>query len=502
MTIRGSQVIPVYPLTEDIQPGDIFLVQVPIDRQQEIYDDNGFLPLDNHLARLDPGGYNDFYSHSFLSNRLSATNLAYTLPRDWIRPHGLGLYYGTNGSNTHSWLAAPRAAFPSYGFSVNKGQGLNLAVPVQGVPVGLSLLASDAASGTIQIQDARTLGIDTLSLYDEVKAWAANNTSFLRHVGVGSVKRRTNYLRVVTRVYATGRMVVTLKDASNQSAGLDVGAPKPVNLLMPELPAGVTTTAESAAANYTNAFGMLQAMVTAASAAKDAAGNLLPGGSLRLAAASSRSVSLDETFDPPLILGYLGFDCTILPGGILGPPIPTHAVLDPTFNLEGLLAQNPVYGGMIELTLYKFVKRQAAKGEKTAQQVVGRMDDLGRLAPLSYSNFTLHENQLTNSLPLLRQTTVRTASERTFSTYHQYRSTLRDSINELEKALVLTQFGWCKGPMGTNNLRLVAKDDLLFKQLANQRSYYETLRERDVADPKLQAVIGAVHHYYVTRLLE
>jgi len=25
MTIRGSQVIPVYPLTEDIQPGDIFL---------------------------------------------------------------------------------------------------------------------------------------------------------------------------------------------------------------------------------------------------------------------------------------------------------------------------------------------------------------------------------------------------------------------------------------------------------------------------------------------
>jgi hypothetical protein len=30
MTIRGSQVIPVYPLTEDIQPGDIFLVQVPI----------------------------------------------------------------------------------------------------------------------------------------------------------------------------------------------------------------------------------------------------------------------------------------------------------------------------------------------------------------------------------------------------------------------------------------------------------------------------------------
>ena len=32
MTIRGSQVVPVYPLTEDIQPGDIFLVQVPVDK--------------------------------------------------------------------------------------------------------------------------------------------------------------------------------------------------------------------------------------------------------------------------------------------------------------------------------------------------------------------------------------------------------------------------------------------------------------------------------------
>ena len=45
MTIRGSQVIPVYPLTEDIQPGDVFLVQLPIDQQQKLYQQNGFLPL-------------------------------------------------------------------------------------------------------------------------------------------------------------------------------------------------------------------------------------------------------------------------------------------------------------------------------------------------------------------------------------------------------------------------------------------------------------------------
>jgi hypothetical protein len=152
MTIRGSQVIPVYPLTEDIQPGDVFLVQMPIDQQQKLYKKNGFLPLDNALGRLNPEGYKEFYGHSFFS-----TNGSVVLPRDWIRPLGVGVYTNNNGTNTLSWQAAPRVAFPSYSFSVQNGAGLSLAVPVQGVPVGLSLLASDAASGTIQIQDARTM---------------------------------------------------------------------------------------------------------------------------------------------------------------------------------------------------------------------------------------------------------------------------------------------------------------------------------------------------------
>ena len=115
-----------------------------------------------------------------------------------------------------SWQAAPRVAFPSYSFSVQNGAGLSLAVPVQGVPVGLSLLASDAASGNIQIQDARTLGVDTLSLYRQLKGWAKTNNAFLRNFGTSPDSKRTNYVRVITRVFASGRMTVSLKDASNR----------------------------------------------------------------------------------------------------------------------------------------------------------------------------------------------------------------------------------------------------------------------------------------------
>jgi hypothetical protein len=36
VVIRASQVVPVYPLTEDVQPGDIFLAQTPIDKQVKL----------------------------------------------------------------------------------------------------------------------------------------------------------------------------------------------------------------------------------------------------------------------------------------------------------------------------------------------------------------------------------------------------------------------------------------------------------------------------------
>src|SRR5262249_44900084 len=38
-----------------------------------------------------------------------------------------------------------------------------------------------------------------------------------------------------------------------------------------------------------------------------------------------RSVSIDEEFDRPLVVGYLAFDRQVLPDGLLGPPIHTLA---------------------------------------------------------------------------------------------------------------------------------------------------------------------------------
>jgi hypothetical protein len=56
MTIQASQVVPVYPLNEDLQPGDVFLVQLPVGLQHEIYEKRGCLPFENPLTRLQPSG--------------------------------------------------------------------------------------------------------------------------------------------------------------------------------------------------------------------------------------------------------------------------------------------------------------------------------------------------------------------------------------------------------------------------------------------------------------
>lgn len=489
MTIRGSQVIPVYPLTEDIQPGDVFLVQVPVDRQQEIYKQKGFLPMDNHLARLNPAGFGNFYSHSFLGG----TNQT-VLPRDWIRPNGVGSYLGTNGSNTHAWLAAPRAAFPSYSFSVRNGAGLSLAVPVSGVPVGLSLLASDAASGSIQIQDARTLGVDTLSLYAEVRAWAATNVAFLRSFGAGTAEKKTNFLRIVTRVYATGRMVVNLKDASNRSGGLDVGVPKPVDLLQPELPSSHASTPEAAMRNYTNSWNAMSAMVAAASAAKDAAGNILPGGSLRLAAASARSVSLDETFDPPLIVGYLGFDCAIFRGGILGPPIPTHAVLDASFDIARFHQISPVYGKMLDVAIYEIVSKDV--GNPKAGGIRAKLDALEAYVP---NEFTEYGSETTNSLVATALTAdkLHAGGKPTYRNYIRFHSRLEHSISALELALSQPMFQLTKGeaqpvavPVGSP----------LRRELEQALVYYRNLHQNLAEEPKIQDAISDVHGYYFENL--
>jgi len=321
-TIRAGQVLPVYPPSEDVRPGDLFLVQMPIDQQKDVFRDLGFLPLDNLLARVEPTGYATFYGDS--SGLGSSTS---PLPDAFTRSAGKG------------WSRAPTAGFPSYTFSVGRDSRGSVAISLTGVPVGMSLLNSSAADGSVTIADVRTYGVDTSSLFNDVTRWALDprNREMLKHYGPSESKKlglfsrtRYNHLRIVSRVYVTRRVIVSLRDTSARSGRVDSGLPDTADLF------------EAAAGGSPDGVKRYEQSLRAVNGALDkalAADRSAPGGTLQVIAASPRSVTMDETLLTPLVIGYLGFDMKIFENGELGPPVPTHAILTGNADTPDLIFQ-------------------------------------------------------------------------------------------------------------------------------------------------------------------
>ncbi len=353
MVIRASQVIPVYPLSEDLQPGDVLLVSTPIEEQVSLYKEKGFLPLDQHLIRLYSLEFKDFYNSRY------GTESSVIPPAQWQT---------ASGGNSHNWKLAPRAAFPTYQFSVNTGSGLNLAIPIHGVPFALGLMNSGKASGTVTISDAFTFGLDNIRLNNLVQAWGAKleNRSLLTRYAPH--QGRSHFLRIVSRVYVTGEVSVTVNNDEATAGQLSGGADKPIELL--------SISKATTDKNYADVIEAINRLAT----------DKLPGGKVKIATASSRSVTLSEKFERPLVIGYVGFDIPILDGGRLGTPISTLAQLTgsrivparDTGSIYNLAAFSHVYTAL-----------EQTKGWE-ANRILNQLDTLAQRLPEKYQ-FSLYE---------------------------------------------------------------------------------------------------------------
>lgn len=318
MTIRASQVLPVYPLTEDVQPGDVFLVQTPISTQTDIYKKRGFLALDQLVTRFHALDYRAFYQNGYWTGTYAS--IAHVRP-GWPTPPATAVP-----------VEAPRAAFPSYNFSVQRGVGLQLAIPLHGVPVGLGIMGASRATGSVTINDAYTYGVDSESLLRQLYAWWRSSPDIAETFQ--EIVKQTNspvYLRVVTRVYLTGGVVVSLTNLDAVAAGADVGAAPELKLL--DLSTEDPEKVEASIAAY-------KAALEAISGQLNEMQNNAPGGAVRFAQASQRSVTMNQTFDRPLVIGYLGFDVRVYDTGQLSAPIPSYSVLN-GYVVDGSFAPIP-----------------------------------------------------------------------------------------------------------------------------------------------------------------
>ena len=355
-TIRASQVIPIYPLSEDLQPGDCFVVQEPIEDEVRLFEGSGFLPLTHHAVRVGlDNAYQSFYRGGDYGVRDSAP---YPAPL-WRRPPEgianrvepatrpaprvevyLPSLFGWTGSRqpllvfepdpsrhrqATNWAAAPRAAFPSFTVEVDTSTGTDLALPVEAVPVGLSLLNTQRAVTTVTLSDAYSYGLDAAAVYSAAGDWIRREQGEALLAAyeprrVWSPQDQTwvvdyNFLRIVTRVYLVGAVDVSITSSSaTRGKGLvgNVG-----EALFGEAKSEQPTTrtaagAKDAARTAATVSASLNERLTALNQTLDF------GGRLEVRDYTGRSVSLRQTFDRPLVVGYLAVDIPIGSGGKLG----------------------------------------------------------------------------------------------------------------------------------------------------------------------------------------
>lgn len=375
--IRASQIIPVYPLHEDLLPGDAFLVQTTVDNQQSLYRKKGFLPLDPPMARIRPSGYQAFYSDFKLLPGCVAPAAGEVSNEIDVR---------VLLNNPACLARLPNVAFPSYSFEVGGENSFNAALPLQALSLGLNLTNSRRARGSVAMREAYTFGVDVQSLLGDVRAWQAADPKLFKPYR--ATQKRDGryvpraYLRVVNRVFLVQVMDVRFEslDKSGAEARAQPAAPglgaggitstavgsvdqalaaaqklgatncqlaggNPVRRLLPGVPDKLPTSVNSDVlcqlppnvieqvrsklpATSLRALGTTLDQAASTGVAPNLLSSLLPQLRVQATSMSQGAVSLSERFNRPLVVGYLAFDIPIDEHGGLGAAIPSYAVLD------------------------------------------------------------------------------------------------------------------------------------------------------------------------------
>jgi len=352
--------------------------------RQEESKDSLYPEREQLLVRLHPEGYHRFYLKSH------GTRGRDDIPHHWKFPKGaFGSAYepkeGDKPSDNppNKWHFGPIAAFPSYGFDIQQGQSFSLSIPVKGVPVAMSILGAQAAKCSLTIKDAHTYAIDTLQIEKQVRDWAADNRGFLRSFRPKEADKwcifttrpkEQYYVRIVTRVYLAREFNVSVSTVDSGGLGLTAGLKMPADMAQPQANAdGKYDTSKI----YKDTLDTINSNLKAAPdpTGKPAGPNF--GASLRVVAASSRYVSLDEKLPRPVAVGYLAIDLPIMADGVLGRRVSTLGLLEsgrePTLG-EHLGPQSHLTG-KIAYDVYRWLR-----GDQQDSKAAKLVDRMGQFA--------------------------------------------------------------------------------------------------------------------------
>jgi len=539
MTIRASQVIPVYPLTEDLEPGDVFLVQTCVPRQAEQYKKKGFLPLDMHMVRLDipEEEFDEFYDGFY---GLDPCSPAYLPPHIWQtkpvnnnevekpteveEPNGNNIQKRAKPAGHRdptNWHKAPRAGFPTYTFEVERGIAGAAALPVKGIPVAMSLLGADKAAGSVTIKDSYTYGVPYDNLVQKLSTWAWENKDLLHSIREGVIDaepfpdqlwrflsspfaghlERTIYLRIINRVYLTGSLTVTMTNTS--AAAVKAATKSFKDARFPSLDSTKDVN------NYTkNIEAINQTLSPQHPDTGEGAGAV--GAALNVTSATFRSISLDERFDRPLVIGYLAFDFPVLEGGGLGTPVSTINQISENPVPGQLKILTPRFPSLLTTLLVDI--RDKLKQEGKDPNAVNNLDEAANRILLQHRTAHYKYNfHYKNSQAILKRSAIaKTRVEpnqaintlsRLWSNYHRSIIDTTKAIEVIEKGKSVNLLENEKTIANLTNKKQIKVDEIIYPNglnwLRKQKDYY--LSQRKQLDNEMQIcpeIIDAVDFYF------
>jgi hypothetical protein len=285
--IRTLKIIPVFPLREDIVPGDVFLVNVRAEDEAKEFEKDGFLPPDVPVTRLLNIDYKNFYQNDFLSDEFTQM------------PHSRNSVTSDGSPDT-----MPSVHFPVFSFKSLSNTSLASAFPIQGIPIALGFLKAKSVGGTISIDKAVSYGADSSKLRKKLLEWAKDkdNKEMLRD-SFTEAKGDPVFLRIVTQVYLAGGVKVSLSSKSSEGASGQAANPPST---------GQASTAGTAEENQADLLKQLNAQSSTVLASTQA------GGKITFTSATTSSIGLSEQFHRRQVVGYLGMDVAIKENGELG----------------------------------------------------------------------------------------------------------------------------------------------------------------------------------------
>lgn len=355
LAMRANQMVPVYPLSQDVRPGDVFLVQRSIPEQVREYKARGFLTLDDARTRLKltPDDFNKEYARAYFDGSTSPHPYPQrNVPDTSIQPGGSPV------STTLTPTPAPRAAFPTYSFSVKRGEGLSLGVPISGIPVAMNFLNASEATGIVTLADASTYQAAHSDIMELLHEWVRNpNVADELRAACTYLGQDYVFLRVIKRVYMVGAIDVRLERKDRTQAGVQAGLATQAS--------DPNISYETFSDNVSKQKELLGVLNELANAGKI-------GGALNVNVATERAVGLRESFDRPLVVGYLGMDVPYFRSGTLGAPIPTFEVL------EGLQIEDPTPLELEDLGSASRLLTRASRDAGTVSASLRAMNDCGR----------------------------------------------------------------------------------------------------------------------------